>query len=561
MDTANVIKQYLVSLGFQVDNQGFNKFNKTLQDVSSAIQSHTSGWVKNYTVAATAITTVLTTITAATAGLIDKTAQLDLQYQKLALHMYMGVQQAKEYKIATDAMGENINDIAWMPELRQRYLSLIDQQKQMQLPNDAEGMARHIRDVRFEFTRFKVEMTYGMQWMGYWLMKYLQKPIDNLLDGFIKLNNWITNNMSDWTSKIAAFFLPILNLVSDIVSWVQTLYDVWLDYLNIAKDDGELSALKQALTAVENLTGAVVKLVAAFFKTQAIKDLFQSINQQITYTINLANLLANQFAGLFDAISAFLSGDLTGAVKILHQMDKQLAKDWETYTAGGTVAGSTGDIPSGSSGVSQQISPNTMGSNSSYDDIISAASQKYGVPVDIIRGVIGAESTWNPRAVSPAGAMGLMQLMPSTAASLGVTNAFDPYQNIMGGTLYLAEMYKSQGNWNDALRAYNGGPSWRNPKTANSTENQQYVGRVAANMPGGSGQSYGNYIASNYSPNGSMGGSGSSVNTNIGTINVQLPPGTSNPSQYAAEIAKQLNAQIGLGTSRQLRVASGISTS
>ncbi|HRP02073.1 MAG TPA: transglycosylase SLT domain-containing protein [Candidatus Kapabacteria bacterium] len=94
-----------------------------------------------------------------------------------------------------------------------------------------------------------------------------------------------------------------------------------------------------------------------------------------------------------------------------------------------------------------------------YKDIIEEAAQKYDVPVNLIKAVITTESAAKHDAKSPVGAKGLMQLMDGTARDLGVSNSFDPYQNIMGGANYLNRMLKKfDGNIDLALAAYNAGP-------------------------------------------------------------------------------------------------------
>ncbi|WP_338532646.1 lytic transglycosylase domain-containing protein [Paenibacillus peoriae] len=94
-----------------------------------------------------------------------------------------------------------------------------------------------------------------------------------------------------------------------------------------------------------------------------------------------------------------------------------------------------------------------------YDDLINEASQKYGIPVALIKAVIDTESSFNPSVTSSAGAKGLMQLMDATAQGLGVSDPYDPVQNIDAGVRYLSYQIKRfNGQENMALAAYNAGP-------------------------------------------------------------------------------------------------------
>ncbi len=94
-----------------------------------------------------------------------------------------------------------------------------------------------------------------------------------------------------------------------------------------------------------------------------------------------------------------------------------------------------------------------------YDDLISEHSKNHGVRADLVRAVMQVESGFNPAARSPKGAMGLMQLMPSTAKQYGVRNAFNPAENVRAGVAYLRELLdRYQNDETLALAAYNAGP-------------------------------------------------------------------------------------------------------
>ncbi|MGI6112613.1 MAG: lytic transglycosylase domain-containing protein [Mahellales bacterium] len=126
-----------------------------------------------------------------------------------------------------------------------------------------------------------------------------------------------------------------------------------------------------------------------------------------------------------------------------------------------------------------------INTNTAIDAAIAKASKLYNLDGNLIRSVIKAESNFNPQAVSRAGAMGLMQLMPKTAASLGVTDAFDIEQNILGGSKYLRSMLDTFNNDIQlALAAYNAGPG--NVKAYNGVppfkETKAYINRILGSL-------------------------------------------------------------------------------
>jgi hypothetical protein len=123
-------------------------------------------------------------------------------------------------------------------------------------------------------------------------------------------------------------------------------------------------------------------------------------------------------------------------------------------------ASGSGLSASGAKRISSPFPRNTPNVPSvNLDEVVNSASGRYRLDPDLVNSVIKAESGFNAHAVSPKGAQGLMQLMPKTASTLGVPNAFDPKANVEGGTKYLRELLERY-NFDlvKALAAYNAGP-------------------------------------------------------------------------------------------------------
>lgn len=129
--------------------------------------------------------------------------------------------------------------------------------------------------------------------------------------------------------------------------------------------------------------------------------------------------------------------------------------------------------------LAKNLKTSEISKDSMFADAIHKAAQKYDIDEKLINAVIMAESGFNQNAVSSSGAMGLMQLMPATAKSLGISNPFDPVKNIDGGTKYLAQLLKRyNGDVKMALAAYNCGSGTLNKLGIYNLDSDEQFGKL-----------------------------------------------------------------------------------
>lgn len=230
----NLIQEYLVGLGVKIDRPGFNELNNTINTTTRTIESATSGWRREFTAAAGVVTASLAGITTAVGGLMKNVADQDLAMEKLARNMMVSKDAAWEMKKATDALGESINDIAITPELMERYQKLIADGKNMKVGGDFAQTMRSFRDLMFEFTRLKQEVSYAMTWVGYYLLKYLNRPLSEAQAKFRSFNDMFIRNMSVWTEKAARALVYIINIGLHFATFIKELttniYDMWMAF-------------------------------------------------------------------------------------------------------------------------------------------------------------------------------------------------------------------------------------------------------------------------------------------------------------------------------------------
>ncbi len=171
---------------------------------------------------------------------------------------------------------------------------------------------------------------------------------------------------------------------------------------------------------------------------------------------------------------------ITAAAQRVQQLQALIAR-MEHPTAGATFASALDSAQSGPAAAPSPAGASATSDRSAYAPLVEQAAARYGLNPAILHGLIQQESGFDPSARSSAGALGLTQLMPSTAASLGVAEPLDPAQSIEGGARYLSQLLQQfAGNTADALAAYNAGPGAvvQYGGVPPYSETQQYVSKV-----------------------------------------------------------------------------------
>ncbi|HWQ41893.1 MAG TPA: hypothetical protein VN456_07640 [Desulfosporosinus sp.] len=207
------IREYLVSLGFKVDNSSLNTTQNAMKTAEASVAHFANESVKDFAKATTGIATFVAAATVGLAKFMHSLAQSDLAIEMQARSLWMSKDAAKAYKASIDALGVSINDLYLSPELMNKYLELNRQAREMAVPTDEyTKQMQGVREITFQFQRLKLEGTYALQWIGYYLTKYLAGPMGNVKNWLTEINDKIQENMPQWTKRVA-----------EVTSWVVRL--------------------------------------------------------------------------------------------------------------------------------------------------------------------------------------------------------------------------------------------------------------------------------------------------------------------------------------------------
>lgn len=387
------IEEYLIGIGAKVDKASFR---------SAAAQARELA--KTFTKAAAIIQAALTGVALATVKNVKATADADTGYAKLARQMWVTKGAAKELSQVLDAMGENQEDVAWIPELRQQYSRLRAELHQIGQPADFGKALKTIKELNYQWQSFQLKVSKLKETVSYYLTKYLAAPLERAGISLKKLNDYFRKNfypIADWiarrltniinillslyragravfetvdrfvgelprklkatlaaiTAMLAAFMAGpvgimlmtigmLLVLLEDFFGYIdgrkssKTMAPVWKWLLEFGKSN-KFQWIKGFLKDILNMLYEIFNLI----KNIATSDFMKAFFSALATGAKHATAIGRVAVKLLTAFVQILNGDLKGALKTLESMGDIVCQMYPGKKAGakGTIVGSGDD--------------------------------------------------------------------------------------------------------------------------------------------------------------------------------------------------------------------------
>lgn len=230
------MKEYLVKIGWDVDEQGFRKsigiVNSLVGRLSGTALGVAASVVKGTGLVATALITVNKTL----GNIIETTAELDIQTERLAREYWTTEQNARSFSTALEVLGHDMNDMLYMTrEEYEQFIELNRLGRTLEAPRELDDYLKKVRGLNFEISRLRTIFKYGTRWVTYWISQFTGQDVETFTQKLRNLGDYIIKNIQPITKAIAKFFevfyrlgkagIKILSVLGKVLIWVVDLLD------------------------------------------------------------------------------------------------------------------------------------------------------------------------------------------------------------------------------------------------------------------------------------------------------------------------------------------------
>ena len=220
----NVLEEYLVKLGIQFDTNALKKAKGSVDDFKKKLEGMISKNV--YATATTTFVGAIGAITIEITKMVNQVAKADMQYQLLAQRMFMSVQATKAFTLASETMGNSLQEIAWNVELRERYFDLVDMVNKLEIPQESRDMLKQVRGIGHEFDRLKLAGKLSLEWLAVHILNLNKGGISELHSKLRLFTETIFDKIPMWSKQLAEFLDVPIKLAKTVIRLIGDIWDV-----------------------------------------------------------------------------------------------------------------------------------------------------------------------------------------------------------------------------------------------------------------------------------------------------------------------------------------------
>lgn len=243
---SNILEEYLVRIGAEVDKDAFAGAAKAINNLSGMLGK--LGSILKYG----AIFVGLAKVTEAVIDNIKAVASADLEYQKLAQSMWVTKDTAKTLSVVLKTMGASQEDVAWVPELREQFFRLRQEMAELSTPADADGQLAWIREIGYDVQSLQLKLKMFKEWVVYYLIKELQPYIKEFQEFIRWLNDKFGKSLPALARKVASVLASVVRVAMSLVKALKWLFEGIYNFIDA------LPSKTKALVAVFAVVGAAI---------------------------------------------------------------------------------------------------------------------------------------------------------------------------------------------------------------------------------------------------------------------------------------------------------------
>lgn len=312
MDSGKTIAEYLVRIGADIDSGSFYAVSGLLKQLEVRLKA-----LRKFAAPA-AIISGIAAISKATVSMIRDVARADMEFQKLATHMWITKESAKALSTAMKVMGVSQEDIAWVPELRKQFFRLRAEMNSFATPADADQQLKWIRGIGYDIQALQVRLRMLREWIVYYLIKYMGPFIKELQDFINWLSKKIGDDMPGIARTVAKVLATVVSIGASALKVVASLVGTIYDFVT------SLPANVKRWAAIFAAVGAAIMAGPFGLMIAAIGGALVLLQDFIYYQNGLRS--SKTLAPMWEKLLQFLEGDtLTTIVGKVRKVLKEVA--------------------------------------------------------------------------------------------------------------------------------------------------------------------------------------------------------------------------------------------